>query len=321
MALRSTPRFAHLFNSLPLASLTRAGLAGVVALSATQGAAQTSEPAEPLSKPTDRLDVVLRAGGTFDLSADFDEGDVAVTRLNSGLDLIFKLPENVRFVLSADAEYSWYDFDGATGLLAGTDDPLDQTNSFGFGARIIAPIDDHWTALGGGRVRWAYEEDADVSDGLVAGGFAGASYRFDNGLTLGVAVVVASRLEDDARVFALPTIDWEINDQWNLRTTGPKLRLSYSPSDPLTWFAEAGWESREYRLDDRSLAPNGVLRDDRVAIELGAVWHATPTFELSAAVGVVAYNQYEFLDSTGSKISDEDTDAAMRLRLGATLRF
>ncbi len=324
MARRSTPLIADPFNStLPLkrTSLHRAMLAGAVALLASQAAAQTSEPTEPLAEPADRLDVVLHAGGTFDLSADFDEGDVSVSRLNSGIDLIFKLPEDALFILSAESEYSWYDFNDAIGLLAGTDDPLDQTNSFGFGAQIIVPINERWTAFGGGRVRWSYEEDADVSEGLTVAGTAGASYKFDNGFTLGIALYAASRLEDDARFFALPTVDWNINDQWRLKSTGPKLRLSYSPTDPLTWFAEGGWESREYRLDDNGPAPDGVLRDDRIAVEAGVVWKPNEHFELTAAAGVVVYNEYEFLDSTGTELSEEDADAALRLRLGATFRF
>lgn len=271
--------------------------------------------------PDDRVSFSLRGGATFDLSSDLDTGDVSVNRVNTGIDIAFSLPEDARFILSANSEYSWYDFDGATGLIGGTGDPLDQATSFGFGGQLFVPMGERWTAFGGASVNWSYEEDADVGEGLTVDGYAGANYDFSNGFKLGLAIAGGSRLEDDARIFAFPTIDWQINEKWRLNNTGPRLRLGYKHSDPLTLFAEGGWESREYRLSDSNLVPDGVLRDDRVAIEAGAQWSPNRQFIITGAVGVVAYNQYEVLDSTGDEISEEDADAALRLRLGATFRF
>ncbi len=271
--------------------------------------------------PDDRIGFALRGSATFDLAGDLDEGDVAVNRIDTGLDISFALPENSRFILSVGSEYSWYEFDNATSLVPGVDDLLDRTTSFGLGGQLFVPLDDRWTAFGGASVTWAYEEDADVSEGFTAGGYAGANYRFDNGLKLGLAIAGGSRLEDDARIFGFPTIDWQINDQWRLRNIGPRLRLSYQQSDPLTLFAVGGWESREYRLDEDGPVPDGVLRDDRIAIEAGAEWSPSRQIVITGSIGAVVYNEYEVLDASGDEIGEDDADVALRLRLGASFRF
>lgn len=268
------------------------------------------------------VNFVLRGGGSVDLGADLgSSGEVSVQRANAGLDVILNLPEKAVLVLTAGSEYSWYDFDNNIGLVPGDVDPLDRTTTYGFGARLSLPIDEKWTALGGGQVRWTYEEDADTSDALEVRGWLGASYLFDNGVTLGLSIAAENQLEEDLLIIPIPVFNWQINEQWRLESRGAGGRLSYKQSDVLTLFGGGGWEYRQYRLRDDGPLPEGVMSDERVTFETGAIWEPKPLVQITASVGVVAYNEYEFKDSNGDNFSDEEADAHLQFKAGLALRF
>lgn len=334
--MRSTTNFSsnttpHLTGRQRQAAISRCCLlallmacGGQACLAQQQTTNGENEAAEQLDLEEDRplANFVLRGGGSVDLAADLgSSGEVSVQRANAGIDVILNLPEQAMLILTAESEYSWYDFDNTTGLVPGNSDPLDRTTAYGFGARLNLPLNEKWTALAGGQIRWTYEEDADTSDALVGIASLGASYKFDNGLTLGLSVAGGNRLEDDLLIIPIPVLNWQINDQWRLESRGAGGRLSYKQSDALTLFGGGAWEYRQYRLREDGPLPDGVMSDERVTFETGATWEPKPLLQITASIGVVAYNEYEFQDSNGDTFSDEDADAHLQFKAGLALRF
>jgi len=97
--------------------------------------------------------------------------------------------------------------------------------------------------------------------------------------------------------------------------------VSYEYSEEFTAFVAGNWRVREYRLRDDGPVPSGVMSDSQGVVEAGVVWTPHPMFVITGAAGAVVYNEYEFRDSTGSKINDEDTDTHLQLRFAIALRF
>ncbi|MCC7389767.1 MAG: hypothetical protein IT431_13475 [Phycisphaerales bacterium] len=263
----------------------------------------------------------LHSQGSYTASSDIDGGgEVAVGRVGPTLGVRYSPDDSASLDLSFGAEFSFYDFDNATGIVAGGD-PAGDFAEYSIGAMYTARATDDWSWFVGARASWAGEESENLGDGFTAGGTAGATYRVNDSLRLGLGIAARSRIEDDAVVFPLPVIDWRISDQWSLATAESGLRLTYAPFDEWSFFAAGGWDSHEYRLLSDGPIPDGVMRDDHIPVVAGVNWHPGGHFELEATVGMSAWNQYEFLDSTGAEITDTDADAALMGGLSARIRF
>lgn len=263
----------------------------------------------------------LRSKGSYTASSDIDGGgEVAVGRVGPTLGVRWAPDQTAFLDLSVGAEFSFYDFDNATGIVAGGD-PAGDFAEYSIGARYTAQANDQWWWFVGGRASWAGEESENLGDGFTAAGVAGATYQVNDSLRLGLGVAVASRIEDDARVYPLPVIDWTINDEWSLATADDGVRLTYAPFEAWSFFASGGWDSHEFRLLSNGPIPDGVMRDEHIPVVAGVNWHPNAHFELEATLGMSVWNQYEFLDSTGAKITDTDADAALMAGLSARVRF
>lgn len=303
-------------SPLPLPAVLLS-LAGVLTAPAPARQDEPDTRADPLAK----FSFSLRSQGSYVASSDLDGGgDVSVGRVGPTLGIRYAPDEASSLDLSLGAEFSFYDFGNATGIVAGGD-PAGDFAEYTLGARYTAKADDRWRWFVGGRASWAGEESKNLGDGFTGGGFAGATYNVNDSLTIGLGVAVRSRIEDDALVYPLPVIDWRIDQQWSLATAENGLRLTYAPFDHWSFFAAGGWESHEFRLLSDGPIPDGVMRDDRVPVVAGVNWRPDPHVELEAALGMSVWNQYEFLDSTGAKIADPDADAALMGSLSARIRF
>lgn len=258
---------------------------------------------------------------SYAATADLDgTGEVGVARVGPTLGIRYAEDQSWSLDVGLGAEYSFYDFSGATGIVAGGD-PAGDFAEYSLSARYTARANDEWWWFIGGRASWAGEESENLGDGFIGRGTVGATYAVNDRLTIGLGVAVRSRIEDDALVYPLPIIHWEINDEWTLATADNGLRLSYAPFEDWTFFTAGGWESREFRLLDAGPIPGGVMRDDRVPVVAGAVWVPNSHFELEASVGMSMLNSYEFLDAAGNELVDPDSDGALMAGLSARIRF
>lgn len=295
--------------------------ATVLAAAAALAPAAIAQSQPGADDPMAAFSFSLRSQGSYLASADIDDGgEVGIARLGPTLGIRYAPDRTASLDLSLGAEFSFYDFDDATGIIAGGD-PAGDFAEYTLGLRYTAQAADRWWWFVGGQASWASEESDNLGDGFTAGGIGGATYQVNDSLRIGLGIAVRSRIEDDVLVYPLPIIDWQINDQWSLGTTDNGLRLTYAPFEDWSFFAAAGWDSHEYRLLSDGPIPDGVMRDDHIPVVAGVHWRPDPHVEIEASLGMSVWNQYEFLNSAGDEIADTDSDAALMAGLSARLRF
>jgi hypothetical protein len=330
---------ALLIRTLVCLGLLSAGtLAQTASLSLTPGAAGESDPApqrDDLSPRADRVRFTLTAAGEHIFSASIDDspGDLAVTRagldLRADITLNRAIPENparaTTLSLNLGLTHSWYDFENASGLIPGTDNPFDHVQQYNLSALLLGPITDKWSYQVGGRVESAGAEDADFADTLTYGVFGGAAYSFSRRLTLGAAVLVNTRLEDDALIIPVPVVRWQISDEWLLATLGPRVELSYQESPAWRFGTYVGFGGRSIRLGDDAALPDAVYTETRIPIGAFVEWTpqdlASGALTLRASAAGHLFGSIETLTPSGDEILDTDIDPALGLGLDVVLRF
>jgi len=273
----------------------------------------------------DRTAVQFRAATEYTGSADLDVGDVSIARLDTSISTRTTIGDRSAISFRIGSEFSFYDFAdvGPFGVGGG----MDSGARYSVGTTFSSQINDEWGYFVGGSVMASPGEGASWGDAITGGGMAGFTYQLTDTLRVGVGIGVSSRLEDDARVIPIPTLEWQINEQWRLATTSRAIgvrgvELSYEANEWLTLFALGGWASREYRLDDNGgPAPDGVLRDERIPLYVGASFQAAERVTIDVGVGGSVWSQFELLDSGGTEIADSDADPALGGWIGATVRF
>lgn len=302
-------------------------LSAVATIAAPALAANTPGLPQPESEPTilDRTSAEFRATAGYTSTADLDAGDVSIARLDATISTRTRVGDQSMLALQFGSEFSFYDFadTGPFGVGGG----MDSGARHDIGVVFSSQVDDQWGYFVGGTITASPGEGASWDDALTTGGFAGFTYQVTDSLRLGAGIGVSTRLEDDVRVIPVPTLEWQINEQWKLATVNRALRirgfeLSYQANDWLTLFALGGWASREYRLDDTGgPAPDGVLRDERIPLFLGATFAPTQQVSIDVGVGGSVWSQFELLSSSGAEIADSDADPALGGWVSATFRF
>jgi hypothetical protein len=283
-----------------------------------------SDAAAAVAAPSPRTTASLTFGGQFVGEADFDDspGDLSITRLSANLGVRHTLTDHAALRFGFGIEHSHYDFSNATGLIAGTDDPFDDVLIARLSAGADFKIDDTHAWFVSGSATSSGEGSADFDDTITASGMVGYTHTFGDKLTLGAAVIVSTRLEDDVLVIPVPIVRWKLADQWTLATgEGANVRLTYQPTQAWAFGAEGGWERREFRLDDDGPQPSGIALDSRIPIGVFARFTPNRNIVIAGRVGAHVGSNIEISNSRGRKISDDDLDAAIYGGLDLTLRF
>lgn len=307
-------------------------LLAVGSIATAQDAATPSDtPAAIPAEKSDAPDVSFRLGGfgTYHLKADLDKnGDVSLSRAGGEVGVNIPFGKSVFLDVAFREEMSWYNFSNAIDL-GGTDSPWDGPM---YDHRLISSLfvrhDENWSYTLAGNVAWSHE-DSSASDSMSGGGVGIVTYSFNENFALSAGVAASARLERSARVSPILSIDWKINDQWRvsgrgvgrLANRGPGLALLYSPSETWTFGVGASYETREWRLDDEGVAPDGIAEDARVPIEFSAVWKASKRFSLTGTIGVDAWAEYTLYDKNGERIGDVQADPTPFVGLEAKLVF
>ncbi|MCK4872891.1 MAG: hypothetical protein KAS72_09215 [Phycisphaerales bacterium] len=277
------------------------------------------EEAAP-SADTDDIKVTLLGDTEYTFQADLDDadGDVAVWRLLFGVDLDFPLAGQDQFRLSLTNEYSEYDFSGDMSSLSTVDTSLQLAYTH--------VIDREWSVLGFGGVTFSGEADADWDDAVTLQGGVAGRWAWNENASLVAGIAVTSRIEDD--IFVLPYIrfDWQIDDRLHLAAgVDDGLVLTYAIDEAGVWTADisAGLEYRRFRLDDDQPGrlTDGVLQDSRIPIIAGVSYAPNANVTLRGYVGAVLWQEYEFYDSSGDEIMDDNTDPALMLGLNFRWSF
>ncbi len=325
-ARRALPRW------FAAAALGMAATAANEAQAQSGGGARGSE--ERLGRPTQGagrrmegeaggISFTLEPVGEITFSGDLKRGggSVSVYRGGVNLGLSTALNEQIRLNLRVESESSSYDFSNATGLIAGTSKPFNDMYSVRVSPSVAYFIDGEWSVVGAGLFEIAGEGSADVSDSITGGGFALVRYAFSEDFSLALGIAAISRLEDD--VFAVPLIgiEWQITPEVKFETRGLGGNLTAKLDDEWSFFLEASYETREYRLADDSPQPEGVARDQRVPIGVGVRYRPAGWLECTLRGGASVWQEYQIDDRNGNEISEVRTKPAPYIGLAVEFRF
>ncbi len=284
-------------------------------------AGESIAPAEP-----PRVSFSLRGDAEWIFPADLEDGagEVSIARVGAGLETSIRIADKSRLGINLSERFSFYDFSDAMILSSGLD-PIDDASETNLGVSFATQLNDRWSLLASAGVLASAESGADFGESLTYSGLVIASYAFNERLTVGGGVLARTRLEEDVLVIPVATVDWKINDKWTLGNTGgsggARATLSYQYSDAWRFFADVGYEGREFRLDDEGPIPDGIGRDQRLPVGLGAVF--TPNRNLSVHVrgGAHFLQSLEFDAADGDEFADTDIDPTGFISFLVSLRM
>ncbi len=275
--------------------------------------------------------LTLEPAGSYTFEADLDgAGEFSVARF--GAELTYDVPVWDRSLLgfTFGVERSEYDFEGATGLAPGGD-PIGGATVYGLSARLVHPLDETFTFIGGGGVEWSAEDGADFGESATLGGFAAVAWRMSDDLTLTLGAGVSDRLEDDVRVIPFVGVEWQFAENMRLSSTeigralgsgqGAGLGVVYESNDELSLVVGAAFSGRQFRLDEDGPLPDGVLQDDRIVAGLGVVWEPDARMLVRGGVGAAVWSNIETLDSSGVTVGEEDGDPAPFITASVRILF
>lgn len=252
----------------------------------------------------------VRGFGEYTLEEDLDniDGGVSVTRAGVELDLTAPLETFWLLNISFQGEYSQYEFDFDVGT-----EPWEDVSIYDLNVGVTWIVNREWSAFGGFLMEVAGEDGADFQDTMTFGGLAGARYRHDENLALTFGIIGKTRLEERDLVLPILGLDWQFDEHWKLLIDGPALKLQTKLGRLEAWTLTFGgeWQLRDFRLDDNNpILPEGIGRDTRVPVYAQLEWEPTENILLGVRAGVVAYQEFDFEDSSGNEVSDDNTDPA-----------
>jgi hypothetical protein len=230
----------------------------------------------------------------------------------------FELSDSVGLATQASYQLSAYDFSDDLDSL------WEDINQVTLSMLVDWKLDERWSLLGGGLIRFSGEADADFEDALTGGGFGGFQYRWNENLETGLLLGVMSQIEDSAAVLPLPLVNWKFAESWKFHLGVSQLgAVGYGPE--LTWMASenvevglgASYQRRRYRLNH-----GGRVGDESsMPIYLKLGWHPTPLSALELMAGVAVAGEVRQETVNGSKIFDKDTDATATISVRGHIRF
>ncbi len=278
---------------------------------------------KPSAKPEAReLKIRLGAEGEIGMKADLKstEGDVQVSRVRASLGLGIPIGDRSTLDITFDNEWSFYDFSKPSGF--GSDEPWGDTWERGLRATFLTQQTEKLAWYVGGDVNSSAENGADFGDSVTYGVLGGVRYSFSETFTAGLGLYARSRLEDEFLFLPAIAFLWNFAPDWSLSSmNGRGIRLGYNATDALTVFLEGGYESREFRLDSEGSNPDGIGRDRRVPVALGAQWKISPVISLTGRAGAYVWQRYRLDDSEGTKIKEFEADPAAFFALELSVAF
>jgi hypothetical protein len=232
--------------------------------------------------------------------------------------------ERARFSALVFGERSWYDFKNATGIIPGTDDPVDNTYRIVLRPLLSYQIDEQWGVFGAASLNWGAEDGGELADAFTVAGFGGVRYAFSEELSMSLGVGAATQLEDSTEFIPIIGVDWKINDRTRLSTTGVEglgARLTHGFAPEWALIVQGSYENRQFRLADDNALPEGVLRDRRAPFGVGIAYSPSPSVAIELMGGVVAWEELRFDDREGNEVSEINSDPAPFIRLMVRIDF
>ncbi|PHQ78223.1 MAG: hypothetical protein COB69_09960 [Phycisphaera sp.] len=255
-------------------------------------------------------------------------GKVSTYSLDARITAEIPIDDQTDMSVSFAQHSTAYDFSGFNSFGFGRSDPINFGSRSTLSADASHSIDRNWTLFGGASLGSSGEVGAEFGDTLTFGGFFGIMHHIHADLSIGFALAGFTRLEDDATIFPIPTIRWNIDDYWTLTAGGdtssrnPGIELSHELNDDWDVGLNASIDYKQFRLeDDNSAVPGGVIEDYSIPLMFVATWSPEPRFSISGRVGAVVYREFELRNSSGNTLSDAKIDPTFAFGISGEYRF
>ncbi len=318
---------------MPRLQLSLIILAGCTCPLVAQDAAPAQEDSQTTTLIKDGSDIQFNfhASSTYYADSDFDDasGSLKAWRNALGVSAQGDLGEG-RWSVGFNAEITDYDFTpppsgggGGGGGARGTIGALvfDDVTILGLTTRYTGRIDDENSWFIGGGISAAFENGADLDDSFTGAIFGGASHKYSDKLTLGLGVLVRTRLEDSVLVIPMPIFRYDMGNGWTLENQRAGAKIMYAANDKLSFGVAGEFESRSFRLDDANALPGGAANETRIPVAFVTEYKAAKKVTLSARVGAAIGSDIEFFDATGATISERDLDTSIFFGFSGTIHF
>jgi hypothetical protein len=306
-------------------------LLAAASCAAAQDAPTPPPPPTPPPEAAARPRFLYTVGQSIDAASvpHLDGGGKATTALSrTDFSLAWLAGERTRAVLDVSNEFAFYDFDGAFKLDPVEGAPFGSFTRQNIDVLVTHRITPRWVLLGVGGVGVARERNADVGDAYVWRAGIGATYYLTRDIALGASLLANSQLEGDFEILPLPQIDatFSFDEQWSLKVaTIGGATLAYQASDELAFTLKAGYQERQYRLDDEGFAPRGVFQDKSIDLMLGVLWQpdlgGAGGLDITAGVGSQLWRRFKIKDEDGNRLSRVETDPTLVLHAGLSYSF
>ena len=269
----------------------------------------------------------VRGGALYQSRADIDGGggfSVARGYVEPSVSYVLGPLGNAGIALG----YGYSNYDFTPGAFLGGQEPWSGVNDLRVSLPIRWGATDRLQVFAAPSLRFDWENGSKMSDGMTGGAIIGASWKVSDNLSLGPGVGVFSGLEESVDVFPILLIDWQITDDFSLRTgsglgasRGPGLTLDWQATDEWSFGVGARYEKVRFRLDDTGPAPGGVGEDKAFPVFLTAGWEPSKGTRLTAIAGVETGGELSLEDSSGGSLASTEYDPSAFFGFAFRARF
>jgi hypothetical protein len=276
----------------------------------------------------------IQAGYQGEFETDTDGGDEFESwRVGLGGDFGGPINDAVLVGFHANYQHADYDFNLDNGSFPspayGTNElpkePWGGIDTIDLMPTTTILIGDRFSVVGAVPIRWSGEVGTD-RNGFAAGISALAGWQVVDSFSVGLGIGVTSQIEDNADVFPVIVLDWQVTDSLRLATEGNWIQggnagLFWGPNETVSVSFSIGYERNRFRLDDNGTLPdtNGIGEITAVPIEFGLRLRFIEGAYFDLRVGLGVAGRFRVEDDRGHKLYDQNYDPAPRLRLGLTI--
>jgi len=269
--------------------------------------------------PQSNLGFNFTQGVEYDFASDLDtpgSGDVAV--FNANTSLTYSQNYDIGFYrVGGNYEYSDYDWSAT--------DYFSNVNSFGLNAFGLYNFEDNqpWGIFALSSLNWSAENGASFSEGFEYLVAVGPAYSFSRQFRIGLGIGVFGQPQQATRYLPIPTLDWKINDHWNIRTfNGATVTYDVFADRKTRIDFSAQYESSSIALD--SPPPPGrkgqpIVEENAVILVLGGTQQIGGPFFLRGYIEGIVYREYQFRTDKNKYLTlKTDPTFAIGFQVGAS---
>jgi len=283
---------------------------------------------QPAANAETRLPVTATAGVFEQFNSKIDNAggpnaSFSITRFNADLKAPVRLSDDYVLATSFRFGYDAYNFNGVVSP------PWQNVDTIQGSSVLQWKMDDAWSIYGGGFVKMSAASNVALTKGTTGGMLAGFNYKFDDTLSLGLGLAVASQLERSASLLPLITAKWKFADDWSLNV-GLTDVATMGYGAVVKWHFDEAWDfgfgAQYHNSRFRIASPDGTTGDGvgqekSATLYADATWHATPAVDVDGVVGLATGGNLSTYNNHRDQVQGNNYKPAVILGVTGSLRF